>query len=326
MPRYLDPKNYLTFKRIFGEHKHLCMSLLNNLLPLTASQQIASLEYRQSEMSPEIHTLNNSIVDARCTDSQGRQLTVEMRMIWTKSFIMGRAMFNASKAHVTQPDSAESYKLLQPVYALNLVSETFAKDSSSYYHHYKMANVAEPEKQIEGLNLVFVELTKFQPTGRAEKKLHELWLKFLTGIGEHTEKIPQELLEEEVTKEAVRYLEVNSYTKNQLAAYDKYWDIVRTERSRYLDAQMLGRSKGIEIGIAAGREEGIAVGREEGIAVGKEEGIAVGKAEGEAIGAEKSLKQVVLNALRKGFTVAQIQELTALSREKIEALLTQHNA
>lgn len=297
MPRYLDPKNDLTFKRIFGEHKHLCMSLLNNLLPLTASQQIASLEYRQSEMAPEIHTLNDSIVDARCTDSQGRQFTVEMRMLWTKSF-MGRAMFNASKAYVTQLDSAESYKLLQPVYALNLVNETFAKDSSSsYYHHYKMANVAEPEKQVEGLNLIFFELAKFQPTGRAEKKLHELWLKFLTEIGEHTEKIPQELLEEEVTKEAVRYLEVNAYTKNQLAAYDKYWDIVRTERSRYLDAQMLGRREGREMG--------------------REEEIAAGRAEGEAIGAEKSLKQVAINAKQKGFTVAQIQALTDLSKKKI---------
>ena len=27
MVRYLDPKNDLTFKRVFGEHKHLCISL-----------------------------------------------------------------------------------------------------------------------------------------------------------------------------------------------------------------------------------------------------------------------------------------------------------
>ena len=33
MPRYLDPKNDLTFKRVFGEHKHLCISLINSMLP-----------------------------------------------------------------------------------------------------------------------------------------------------------------------------------------------------------------------------------------------------------------------------------------------------
>lgn len=299
MPRYLDPKNDLTFKCIFGEHKHLCMSLLNNLLPFTASQQIVSLEYQQNEMVPEIPVLKDSIVDVRCTDSLGRQFIVEMQMYWTDSFT-SRVMLNASKAYVKQLDKAESYKLLQPVYALSLVNEIFDKDSD-YYHHYRMSNVAAPHKQIDGFELIFVELPKFHPTGRAEKKLHDLWLKFLTGIGEHTEKIPPELLEEEVTKEAIRYLEVNSYTSNQLAAYDKYWDIIRTERSRHLDAMLLGQRMGKEEGIAEGREEGIAEGREE------------------------TMKQVALNARREGFTVAQIQTLTGLSKENIEALLTQQD-
>ncbi|MDR1155362.1 MAG: Rpn family recombination-promoting nuclease/putative transposase, partial [Bacteroidales bacterium] len=45
MARYLDPKADLTFKRIFGEHKHLCISLLNSLLPLEESGRIVSIEY-----------------------------------------------------------------------------------------------------------------------------------------------------------------------------------------------------------------------------------------------------------------------------------------
>ena len=36
MGRFLDPKADLTFKKVFGEHKHLVMSLLNALLPLKA--------------------------------------------------------------------------------------------------------------------------------------------------------------------------------------------------------------------------------------------------------------------------------------------------
>ncbi|MDR0395219.1 MAG: Rpn family recombination-promoting nuclease/putative transposase, partial [Tannerella sp.] len=34
MARYLDPKNDLIFKRIFGEHPHLLVSFLNALMPL----------------------------------------------------------------------------------------------------------------------------------------------------------------------------------------------------------------------------------------------------------------------------------------------------
>ncbi|MDR2763613.1 MAG: Rpn family recombination-promoting nuclease/putative transposase, partial [Tannerella sp.] len=34
MARYLDPKNDLIFKRIFGTHPHLLTSFLNALMPL----------------------------------------------------------------------------------------------------------------------------------------------------------------------------------------------------------------------------------------------------------------------------------------------------
>ena len=43
--RYLDPKNDLTFKRVFGEPPHLLRSFLNALLPLGPDQQIVFLEY-----------------------------------------------------------------------------------------------------------------------------------------------------------------------------------------------------------------------------------------------------------------------------------------
>ena len=32
--KYLDPKADVTFKKVFGEHKNLVISLLNALLPL----------------------------------------------------------------------------------------------------------------------------------------------------------------------------------------------------------------------------------------------------------------------------------------------------
>ena len=38
MARFLDPKADLTFKRVFGEHPNLAISLLNSLLPLPEGQ------------------------------------------------------------------------------------------------------------------------------------------------------------------------------------------------------------------------------------------------------------------------------------------------
>jgi predicted transposase/invertase (TIGR01784 family) len=200
MAHYLDPKNDLTFKRVFGEHKHLCMSLINNMLPL--KKPIVEIEYRTGELVPELtDVLRNTIVDIRCTDREGRQFLVEMQLFWNESF-RRRVLFNASKAYVMQLDIAKDFKLLKPVYALNLVNDTF-DCSPEYYHHYQIVNIGDTGKQIEGLEFFFVELPKFTPRNRAERKQHELWMRFLTEINETTEEVPADLLENEYIREAI---------------------------------------------------------------------------------------------------------------------------
>jgi len=245
--RYLDPKNDLTFKLIFGEHPHLCMSFLNSLLPLAEDEKIVELEYLPAELVPELPVLKTTIVDVRCKDMKGRQFIVEMQMYWTESF-KNRVVFNASKAYVKQLDSDMEYKLLQPVYALSLVNDIFEPEMEEYYHHYKIVHTTNPEKEIKGLEFVFVELPKFKAKNISERKLQYLWLKFLTGIEKGGENIPQELLETSPINEAVSYLEVNSYSKAQLEHYDRYWDSIRTERSAFLDAEERGKKVGLQMG------------------------------------------------------------------------------
>jgi predicted transposase/invertase (TIGR01784 family) len=242
MAHYLDPKNDLTFKRVFGEHKHLCISLINSMLPLKSP--IVHLEYQTGELIPELtDVLRNTIVDVRCTDSEHRTFIVEMQMYWSESF-KSRVLLNASKAYVMQLDKAEEFELLQPVYALNFVNDKFEKSpemANEYYHYYKIVNVKNTEKQIEGLEFLFVELPKFKPENRAEMKLQELWLRFLTEINENTNEVPKELLANQFTREAVGYVEKAAYTKAQLEIYDKWKIAAMTERSALKDAKKEGK-------------------------------------------------------------------------------------
>jgi len=264
MAHYLDPKNDLTFKRVFGEHKHLCMSLLNSMLPL--ENPIVDIEYQTGELIPELaNILRNTIVDVRCTDSDGRQFLVEMQMFWTEKF-KSRMLFNASKAYVKQLNRAEEIKLLRPVYALSFVNERFEKSpemANEYYHHYKIVNIKDTEKQIKGLEFVFIELPKFKAQNRAEKKLHELWLRFLTEINESTREVPKELLENEYIREAVEYAETGAYTKEQLFAYDKWKIDVWTEWAIINDAETKGEAKGLKKGEAKGLKIGLKKGEAE---------------------------------------------------------------
>ncbi|MDR2813298.1 MAG: Rpn family recombination-promoting nuclease/putative transposase, partial [Prevotellaceae bacterium] len=69
MARYLDPRNDLPFKKIFGGHKHLLISFLNALLPLQKGQEIVGIEYLPAEQVPRTLLGKNSIVDVKCIDS-----------------------------------------------------------------------------------------------------------------------------------------------------------------------------------------------------------------------------------------------------------------
>ena len=71
--KYLDPKADLTFKRVFGEHPDLVMSLLNALLPISVGQEITDIEYLPAEIVPDNPLRKNSIEDVRCKDKFGRQ-------------------------------------------------------------------------------------------------------------------------------------------------------------------------------------------------------------------------------------------------------------
>jgi predicted transposase/invertase (TIGR01784 family) len=275
MAHYLDPKYDLTFKRVFGEHKHLCMSLLNSLLPL--EKPIVSIEYQTGELIPELaKILRYTIVDVRCTDADGRQFIVEMQLFWSESF-KSRVLLNASKAYVMQLDKTKKLKLLKPVYALSFVNKTFEKSPemrNEYYHHYKIVNIKNTEKRIEGWEFVFVELPKFKPQNRAEKRLHDLWLRFLTEVDESMGEVPEELLDNELTREALHYMEVAAYTKEQLAAYDKLKINIMSEQSLVDDALEEGEA----IGLEKGRAEGLTEGRTEGEAIGLEKGLKKGEA------------------------------------------------
>jgi predicted transposase/invertase (TIGR01784 family) len=272
--RYLDPKYDLTFKRVFGEHKHLCISLINSMLPLEETQEVVSIEYQSNELTPEVELLRHSIVDVRCTDNFGRQFLVEMQMYWTESF-MSRVLFNASKAYVRQLSKKEDFQTLRPVYALSFLNENFEKSpemAGEYYHHYKITNVEHTEKHLKGLEFIFIELKKFKPHNRAARKLHDLWLRFLTEINESTESAPAELLENNETCEAVKYMEVGAYTIEQLSAYEDWIVDTITAQSALTEFEAKGLAKGLAEGMTKGLAEGITKGITEGMTKGLAKG------------------------------------------------------
>ena len=235
MAKYLNPKADLTFKKIFGEHPNLVISLLNALLPLKDDERVVSIEYWPAEKIPRrTEAEKNSIVDVCCRDNKKREFIVEMQMTWTESF-KKRVLLNASKAYVAQSESGQEYRLLQPVYALNFVNAPMNLGVDGYYPHYQLVHHEKSDEVIDGLQLVFIELPKFQPQTFSQKKMQVLWLRFLTEINEKTVEAPAELLENPEVSEALKILEVAAYTPAEMRAYDKFWDGISSEKTIIAD-------------------------------------------------------------------------------------------
>ena len=231
MGKYLNPKADLTFKKIFGEHKHLVISLLNALLPLKDDERVESIEYWPAEKIPERTEVEKfSIVDVCCKDNKNREFIVEMQMSWAEAF-KKRVLLNASKAYVAQSTKGMVYENLQPVYALNFVNEEFQKDVDDYYHYYHFVHDKYTDKVIDGLHLIFVELPKFKPTTFSERKMQVLWLRFLTEIDENTSEVPAELLANAEVSEALEIVERAAFTDEEMRSYDKFWDQVSAYRT-----------------------------------------------------------------------------------------------
>lgn len=297
MARYLDPKTDLTFKKVFGQHKNLVKSLLNALLPLPEGMTIEEVEYASSETIPETEAKKYSIVDVRCTDNKGRQFLVEMQSFW-KTYYFARTLFSAAAAYCNQLVKGASFGELKDVYALTLVNDrAFSyKGDDGYMQEFYVVNKNHTDDIRTNLSLIFIELPKYRPSDKGEKKMKELWLKFLTQIDEETDNVEQEMLENEEIYQALQLVRESAFTPGEREAYKEYWLNVSTEKTALEESRKEGREEGEAIGMEKGRKEG----REEGR---KEEKIEIAK----------KLKG-------KGMDVEGIVEMTGLTREEVEGL------
>ena len=293
--KYLDPKADVTFKKVFGEHKNLVISLLNALLPLDPGKQVESIEYLPPELVPRTPIDKDTSVDVRCEETGGRKFIVEMQMSWTASFRQ-RVLFNASKAYVKQLEKGELYASLQPVYSLNLVNHTFEPGLDEYYHYYRMVHYLHSDKVLDGLHLVFVELPKFKAKNLTAKKMQVLWLRFLTEIDrDGADEVSQDLLDNPQTGEALEIVRESGLNDAERAAYEGFWDRVSIEATKkaYMDKAIAERD-------AANAERDVERAR--------------------ADAAVEKLRQSARKMKGKGFSAADIAGLTGLTADEINAL------
>ena len=85
-----------------------------------------------------------------------------MQMLWVDSF-ESRILFNTCKAFSHQIGKGEAYDFLAPVYSLNIINQSFSRQSEVWYHHYRLSHQSLPDNYMPGIEFVLIELPNFYP-------------------------------------------------------------------------------------------------------------------------------------------------------------------
>ncbi len=288
--KYLNPRNNVAFKKIFGteKNKDILIHFLNDVIVTGTKGIIKQVTLLNPVQQPEIAHKKQSIVDVLCEDENGTQYIVEMQVAKVGGFEK-RAQYYAAKAYASQADKGNSYEHLKEVIFLAITEYTMFPKKPHYKSVHVILDQNSHERDLQDFSFTFLELPKFKKVAISELKTYEeKWCYFFKYAhdGESIESILAD--SDEVIKKAYHELEAHNWTNAELSAYE-------AEEKSARDAKA--------------REEYV---KQEGIEQGKREGFQEGEAKGKLDIAKKMLQE--------GFEPSVISKFTDLSIQDIEKL------
>ena len=188
LSRYLDPKNDLAFKKIFGpeRHKRIPMAFLNAIFHLEGPDEITDLEFLNTLQAPEIEAGKESIVDVLVRDQKGSKYIIEMQVAKIEGFEK-RAQFYAAKTYCTHFNVGNPYHELKKVIFLAITSYVVFPGKKNYKSDHVILDNETYENDLKDFYFAFVELPKFTKEIHELETLEDKWYYFLKHAEESTE-------------------------------------------------------------------------------------------------------------------------------------------
>ncbi|MFP3031591.1 MAG: Rpn family recombination-promoting nuclease/putative transposase [Wolbachia sp.] len=307
LSKFLDPKNDISFKRIFGteKNKDILIHFLNDILGFTGKSTIKDIEFLSTIQDPDIASKKQSIVDVLCRDENGLQVIVEMQVAKTKGFEK-RAQYYAAKAYSRQADKGDQYHDLKEIIFIAIADCILFPDKSEYKSKHTIRDEDTNEHDLKDFYFIFIELPKFPKTKEDQlESIVEKWVYFFKYADETSEEELERIIGSDlIIKRAYEELNRFNWSEKEFIAYEQEIKRIRDEQAvlaqKLDDATQKGRQEG--------REEGIQIGHEKGRAEGREEG-------------EKQAKiAVAKNLLEASISIDIISQTTGLPPDEIKQL------
>jgi predicted transposase/invertase (TIGR01784 family) len=235
----VNPKIDLVFKKLFGseENKDILLSLINAVLPL--NQQIAKITLKNPYNVSDYAEGKLSILDIKAEDEHGKLFDIEMQIRGSK-FYGKRALFYWAKMFGSQLDYVldESqnndntleigYSDLKKCIVISLMDFNFFEDPEyRRFYTLKDGDTNEQHKDLDYLDLYFIELKKYKGKLQNLKTTLERWITFLNNAHKYDNKnLPKELAEIKEIRKATQTLEtmyLDEQEKNYYESQQKFW-------------------------------------------------------------------------------------------------------
>jgi len=296
--RYLDPKNDLAFKKVFGseKHKQIPINFLNAVFNLSGDDLIIDLEFLNTNQLPKIAAKKESIVDVLVRDQKGTHYIVEMQVAKIAGFEK-RAQYYAAKTYCAHFDEGDDYPNLTKVIFLAITDYIVFPNKQGYKSEHVILDNESYEHDLKDFSFTFVELPKFRKENHELISIEDKWYYFLKHADE-SNNINEILASNPEIQEAYDVLDRFKWTEVELNHYENI--VMR-------DADERGIINAAKID---GREEGLKAGLEEGLKKGFEEG------------AKCEKEKLAVKLLNMELSVEQVQQATTLSIEEINQLLS----
>ena len=271
--KFLDPKNDVAFRRIFGteKNKDILIHFINDVLELKDGDKIKEITFLPTIAVPEIAAKKQSVVDVLCKDENGVQLIIEMQVSPQEGFEK-RAQYYAAKAYSRQLNKGKEegarYIDLKAVVFIAITDNIIFKDKIFYKSDHIILDKESYTHDLKDFSFTFIELPKFKITDiNLLTNIIEKWCYFFKNANKTSEADLRKLIGSELVIERA-YEELNQFnwTEEELLTYEQETKrimdnqaaedyTIKQMKLQVIEAEIKGKAEGIEIGEARLREE-----------------------------------------------------------------------
>jgi len=226
--KFLDPKNDVAFRRIFGSEKNkdILIHFINDVLELKDGDRIKEVTFLSTIQIPEIAAKKQSVVDVLCKDENGVQLIVEMQVSPQTGFEK-RAQYYAAKAYSRQLNKGKEegarYIDLKAVIFIAISNNIIFPDKVFYKSDHIILDKDTYAHDLKDFSFTFIELPKFKITDiNLLTNIIEKWCYFFKHADETSEADLRKLIgSDNVIERAYEELNQFNWTEEELFTYEQ---------------------------------------------------------------------------------------------------------